>query len=64
MSTVEFLLWDTSKNVHKIFVFVTSIKGAPLFRGKGHILGPETQIRQIVNKFNCSLVTMVTGFKT
>ena len=48
---VEPLLWDTSiqgtppfrghkiwsrKNVHIIFVSVTSVVGAPLFRGKGN----------------------------
>ena len=55
-STVELLLWDTSiqgtppfrghkiwslKNVHIIFIFVTSVEETPLFRGKGTLfLGP------------------------
>ena len=49
-STVETLFWDTfiqgtppfrghkiwsGKNVHIIFIFVTSIEGTPLFKGKG-----------------------------
>ena len=51
-------------------MFTKSLYLLPLLKGelcleeRGHILGPETHIRQIVNKFNCSLVTMVTGFKT
>ena len=51
LNTVELLLWDTSiqgtapfrglkiwsrKNVHRIFVFVTSTEGILLFRGKKH----------------------------
>ena len=51
LNTVEPLLWDTSiqgtapfrglkiwsrKNVHRIFVFVTSTEGILLFRGKKH----------------------------
>ena len=57
--TVEPLLWDTSiqvtppfggqkiwspKNVHIISVFVTSIEGKPLFRGKGHFFWVQTLV--------------------
>ena len=33
-------LWPW-KNVDIIFVSVTSVEGIPLFRGKGHFLGPK-----------------------
>ena len=32
------------ENVYIMFVFVTSIEGTPLFRGKGHFLGSENWI--------------------
>ena len=34
--------WRDTKNVHIIFVFVTSFEGTPLFRGKGHFFKVAT----------------------
>ena len=68
------------KNVHIIFVFVTSVLGTPLLRGKGHCFWvPKPRfnlhsgdilaikrwlITKIVDKIKCWLVTMATAFKT
>ena len=63
------------KNVHTIFVFVTSVLGTPLFRGRGHCFWvPKPRfnlhsrdilaITKIVDKIKCWLVTMATAFKT
>ena len=87
LTTVEPLLWNTFiqrsppfkgrklrslKNVHMIFVFVTSIEGTPLFRGKRHFFWvPKPRFNhtlalttKIVDKFKCLLVKMATAFKT
>ena len=66
------------KNVH--IMFVTSIKGTPVFRKKGHlfwVLKPRFNLHsgdtlghkkllttRVIDKFKSSLVTMVTAFKT
>ena len=78
LTTVEPFLWDTfiqrsppfkghelrsRKSVHMIFVFVTSIEGTPLFRGKGHFFWvPKPRFNhtlalttKIVDKFKCLL---------
>ena len=87
LNTVEPFPWDTfiqrsppfkghklrsRKNVHMIFVFVTSIEETPLFRGKGHFFWvPKPRFNhtlalttKIVDKFKCLLVKMATAFKT
>ena len=90
LTTVEPLLWDTfiqgapsfkghkiwsRKNVHIIFVFVTSFEGTPLFRGKGHcfwVPKPGFNLHsgdtlalttKIVDKFKWLPVKMTTAFK-
>ena len=52
------------ENVDMIFVFATSIEGTPLFRGKGHFLGPGDTLQlklrlttKIVDKLKWTLVT-------
>ena len=65
------------KNVHIIFVSVTSIEETPLFRGKGHFvwvlkpwfnlhLGDTLALKKWLtkncDKFKCTLVTMMTAF--
>ena len=52
-----------------IFLFVTSVEGKSLFRGKGHLFWvpkpKRWQTAKFVDKFKCSsLVKTVTAFKT
>ena len=72
-------IWS-QKNVHLIFVFVTSIEGTPLFRGKGHVfwvpklgfnlhsggtLALEKWLTtKSVDKFKCTPARMTTAFTT
>ena len=89
--TVEPLLWDISiqvtppfrghkiwsrKNVHIVSVFVTSIKGKPLLRGRATFLGSKPwfhlhsgdtlAIKKLMTTkiVVCSQVTMETDYKT
>ena len=95
LTTVEPLLWNTfiqrsplfkgrklrsRKNVHMIFVFVTSIEGTPLFRGKGHLFwvpklgfnlhsGDTLALEKwlttkSVDKFKCTPARMTAAFTT
>ena len=44
------------ENVDMIFVFATSIEGTPLFRGKGHFLGPGDTLQLTIS--SCVSVRM------
>ena len=75
--TPLYKVWSR-KNVH--IMFVTSIKGTPVFRKKGHlfwVLKPRFNLHsgdtlghkkllttRVIDKFKSSLVTMATAFKT